>query len=168
MLTYKPAMQRLAAILCAAMAAPSFAATHKVPADDPIATIQVPDKWATKQLGEGIEVTSPDAAVSFVVTPVEGTKVNESVGEVMRYLRNRDGITVEADSIKNEKGKLNGLETQNVSWKGKDKKGDVQIRFLIVTVGEKKPLILAYWCSPAAEKKHDRDLKKMLQSVKPT
>jgi hypothetical protein len=165
--TYKPAMQKLAAVLSVVLASSSFAATHKVPPDDPFATLQVPDKWAVKEIGEGIEATSPDAAVSFVVTPVEGTKVNESIGEVMRYLRNRDGITVTADSIKNEKGKLNGMETQNVSWQGKDKKGDVEIRFVIPTVREKKLLILAYWCSPQAEKKHEAELKKMLQSVKP-
>jgi hypothetical protein len=159
-------MQKFAAIVCVTLATSSFAAIHKVPRDEPMATVQVPDKWKTKELGEGVEASSPDGAISFLVIPAEGMKVAESVGEVMRYLRNRDGITVRADSIKNEQGKLNGVATKTMSWQGKDRKGDVEIRFVILLLADNKPLIAAYWGSPEAEKKHETELKKMLESIK--
>jgi hypothetical protein len=159
-------MQKFAAILCAALVTPSFATTHKVPPDEPIATVQIPENWRTKPLGENVEASSPDGGVSFLVTPVERKKVAESMGEVMRYLRNRDGITVSADSIKNEQGKLNGIETKTVSWQGKNKKGDVEIRFIILSLAENETLIAAYWGSPEAAKKHQAELNEMLRSIK--
>jgi hypothetical protein len=159
-------MRRFAVLLCVALVTPAFSATHKVPGDEPIATIQIPDKWQSKEIGEGVEATSPDGAVCFLIIPAEGKKVAESMGEAMRYLRGKGGITVKADSIKQEQGKLNDMETKKVSWQGKDKKGDVQIRFTIVTMAENKPLLVAYWGSPDAEKKHRAELNKMLQSIK--
>lgn len=159
-------MRKFTAFLCAVLVTPAFSATHKVPADDPIATIQIPDKWQSKEVGEGVEATSPDGAVHFLVMPVEANKIAESMGEAMRYLRNRDGITVKSDSVKHEQGKLSGMETRNVSWQGKDMKGDVKIRFTIVSITEKQPLLAAYWGSPEAEKKHEAELNKILQSIK--
>ena len=154
------------AFLCAVLVTPAFSETHKVPADDPIATIQIPNKWQSKEVGEGVEANSPDGALHFLVLPVEANKIAESMGEAMRYLRNRDGITVKSDSLKQEKGKLHGMETRNVSWQGKDTKGDVKIRFTIVSIAEKQPLLVAYWGSPEAEKKHEAELNKILQSIK--
>jgi hypothetical protein len=159
-------MRKFAAFLCMALATPTFSATHKVPGDEPIATIQIPDKWQSKEIGEGVEATSPDGTVCFLVIPAEGKKVAESMGEAMRYLRGKGGITVKADSVKHEQGKLNGMDVRKVSWQGKDQKGDVQIRFTIVTMAENKPLLVAYWGSPDAEKKHGAELNKMLQSIK--
>jgi hypothetical protein len=159
-------MRKFIAFLCAVLVTPAFSATHKVPADDPIATIQIPNKWQTKEYEERVEATSPDGAVHFLVMPVERNKIAESMGEAMRYLRNRDGITVKSDSVKHEQGKLSGMETRTVSWQGKDMKGDVKIRFAIVSIAEKQPLLVAYWGSPEAEKKHEAELNKILQSIK--
>jgi len=160
-------MRKFTAFLCAILIAPAFSATHKVPADDPIASIEISDKWQSKELGEGIEATSPDGAVCFLVIPAEANKVAESMGEAMRYVRNKSGITVKSDSIQRELGKLNGMETRKVSWQGKDMKGgDVTIRFTIVSIAENKPLLVAYWGSPEAEKKHEAELNKILRSLK--
>jgi len=95
-------MRKFAAFLCVALVTPALSATHKVPADDPIATIQIPDKWQSKELGEGVEATSPDGAVCFLVVPAEANKVAESMGEAMRYLRSKSGITVKSDSIQHD------------------------------------------------------------------
>jgi hypothetical protein len=159
-------MRKFTAFLCAVLVTPAFSATHKVPADDPIATIQIPDKWKTREIGESVEATSPEGAVCVLVVPVEANKVAESMGEAMRYLRSKGGITVKSDSVKQEQGELNGMQTRNVSWQGKDKKGDVQIRFAIVTMPENKPLLVAHWGPPDAEKKHEVELKEILQSIK--
>lgn len=152
-------------LLCAGSIAPAISATHKVPGDDPIATIAIPDKWQTKEVGEAVEATSPDGAVFLLVMPAEPGKIAESMGEAMRYLRNRGGLTVNSDTRKDEEGKLNDMNVHKVSWQGKDRKGDVTIRFAIVSVAEKKPLLAAYWCSPDAEKKYRKGLDKILQSI---
>jgi hypothetical protein len=156
----------LNAFLCAGLVGSAFSATHNVPRDEPIATIRIPEKWQTKEYEERVEATSPDRAVSFLVMPPEANKIAESMGEVMRYIRNRGGITVKAETLKREQGKLNGMEVRNVSWLGKDTKGDIKIRFTIVSIPGNKILLVAYWASPEAEKKHQAELTKMLQSIK--
>jgi hypothetical protein len=152
--------------LCAALVAPAFAATHKVPTDEPIATFSVPDKWQTKERVDNIEATSPDGTMHFLILQPEGRKIAEGMGEIMRYIRNSGNVVVQADSMKNEPGKLNGADVRNVSWQGKNKDGDVTIKYIIMTMPENRSLIVATWGSPAAEKKYQADLKKMLQSIK--
>jgi len=153
-------------LLCTASTAPANSATHKVPRDEPIASVAIPDKWQTKEVGEAVQAASPDGAVSLLVMPAEPGQIAESMGEAMRYLRNRGGVTVKTDTRKDESGKLNGMEMRNVSWQGKDSKGEVTIRFSIVSITDNKPLLVVYWCSPEAEKKHRHGLNKMLQSIK--
>ena len=153
------------ALLCAGLLAAALAGTHKVPPDEPIVTVQVPDKWQTTEHGEHIEAVSPDGTVSCLVMSAEAKKINEAMGEAMRYLRNKGGITVKGESMKREEGQLNGMDVKNVSWLGKNQKGDVKISFKIMSVPEGKPVIVVYWASPDAEKKHQKELNKMLQSI---
>lgn len=153
-------------LLCAASLAPANSATFKVPRGEPIASVAIPDKWRTREFEERVETTSPDGALFFLMMPAEQGKIAESMGEAMRYLRNRGGITIKDNTRKDESGKLNGMETRNVSWQGEDRKGDVTIRFSIVFMTDNKPLIAVYWCSPDIEKKHRSALNKVLQSIK--
>lgn len=159
-------MQKLAIWLCLVLAVPAFARTHKVPSDEPMATVQIPDRWQTKERAEFVEAISPDNAVHFLIGPAEANKAAESMGEVMRYVRNSGGITVKPDSMKREQGKLNGFDVWNISWQGKDKKGNVEIAFTIVSMAGNRSLVSAYWGSPEARKKHQAELDKMLQSIK--
>src|SRR3989442_12455645 len=108
-------MPRFVALLFLALAAPAFSATHKIPADEPMATIVIPDKWTTKAHGEFVETTSPDGALNFLVMPAERHKILESVAEAMRYLRGKSGIIVRDDSRKDEQETLNGMEVRNIS-----------------------------------------------------
>jgi hypothetical protein len=153
------------AFLCVGLLTAALAGTHKVPPDEPIVTVQVPDKWRTTEHGEHIEAISPDGTVSFLVMPAEAKKINEAMGEAMRYLRNKGGITVKGESMKREEGQLNGMDVKHVSWQGKNQKGDVKISFKIMSVPEGNPVIVVYWASPDAEKKHQKELNKMLQSI---
>ena len=159
-------MRSFLASICVALATPAFSATHKVPADDPIATIQIPEKWQAKEYEERVEATSADGTVHLLVAPGETDKINESIGEVMRYVKGKSGIAVKSQSVKEERGKVNGMEIRNVSWKGQDNKGEVKISFTVLAVPENKSLLMVYWGSPEATKNHERELNAMLQSIK--
>jgi hypothetical protein len=156
----------LPAWLCAGLLASALAGTYKVPRDEPLAAVQIPEGWKTKQHDELVETASPDGALRFLVLSPEAHKISESMGEVMRYIRNTGGITVKAESVKRELGELNGMEAQHISWEGKDKNGEVKIRFSIVSIAQNRILLVAFWGSPAAEKKYQAELTKMLKSVK--
>lgn len=155
----------LDAFLCAGLAGSAFSATYNVPRDEPIATVRIPEKWQTKEYGERVEATSPDGAVGFIVIFPEANKVAETMGEVMRYIRGKGGITVKPETRTREQGKLNSMEIVSLSWVGKDDKGDIKIRFSSVSIAARKSLLVAYWASPEAEKKHQAELTKMLQSI---
>ena len=155
-------------LLCALLATPVFATVHKVPEEEPLITVEIPDDWQTKEVGESIQATAPADPVHVLIVPPEGSKIAETMGEAMRYIRNTGGIVVKADSLKKEPGKLNGLDTQQLSWEGKDKNGDVKIQFTIVSLAERKSVLVACWGSPKAEQKYEADLKKILQSIKKT
>lgn len=148
------------------LVASAVAAIHKVPEEEPIATVAIPNKWQVKQIGEAIDARSSDGTLHFLVTPVEQKKVAETMGEVMRYIRGSGGIVVKPESRKNEAGTINGTDVQHATWQGKDKSGDVTIRFTVFSLSDDKRLLAACWGSPAAEKKYQADLKKMLESIK--
>jgi hypothetical protein len=159
-------MRKFTALPFLLLVASAFAATHKVPNDEPIATVEIPDKWQTAQRGEAIEASSPDGALHFLVTPVEQKKIAEAMGEAMRYIRNTGEIVVRPDTRKNETGTINGIDVQHVTWQGNAKSGDVKMQFTVFSLTKDKPLLAVYWGSPAAEKKYEADLKKMLESIR--
>jgi predicted Zn-dependent protease len=161
-------MLKFVVSICVLLATPVFSATHKLPEDEPIFTIEVPDEWQTKEVGESVQATAPGDPVHVLIVPPEGSKINETMGEAMRYIRGTGGIVVKPDSIKNEPGKLNGMEVQQLSWEAKDKNGDVKIQFTIVSLAQTKSVLVACWGPPKAEQKHEAELKKILQSIKKT
>ena len=97
-------MRRLVldAFLCAGLVGSAFSATYNVPRGETIATIRIPEKWQTKEYEERVETISPDRAFSFLVIRPEGNKIAETMGEAMRYIRNRGGITVKSETLKRE------------------------------------------------------------------
>jgi hypothetical protein len=153
-------------IFSCAIVCPAWSATFKVPAAEPIATVTLPEKWKSTELGENVKSVSPDGAIQILVISPERAKVAEAMGEAMRYLRGTGGITVTAESMKKDKGKLSEMDVQHVTWQAKDKNGEIKIRFSVISIAEKKPLLVAYWGSPAAEKKHRADIDKILRSIK--
>jgi hypothetical protein len=100
--------------------------------------------------------------------PPEGSKIAETMGEAMRYIRGTGSIVVKADSVKKEPGELNDMDVRKLSWDAKDKNGDVKIQFTIVALARRKSVLVACWGPPAAEQKHEADLKRILQSIKKT
>src|ERR1700730_1457998 len=158
-------MQRFAAFLFLLLVASAVAAIHNVPEEEPIATVAIPDKWQIKQIGEAMDARSPDGTLHFLVTPVDRGKVSETMGEAMRYIRGTGGIVFRPDSRKIEAGDTNGIDAQHLMWLGKDKSGDVKARFTVFLLKD-QPLVAVYWGSPAAEKKYQAALNKMLESLK--
>jgi hypothetical protein len=154
--------------ICVLLATPAFSATHKLPEDQPIVTIEIPDEWQTKEIGESVLASALGDPIHVLILLPEGSKIAEAMGEAMRYIRNTGGIVVKADSVKNEPGKLNDMDVRHVSWDAKDKNSDVKIRFTIVSLAQRKSVLVACWGSPKAEQKHEADLKKILQSIKKT
>jgi predicted ATP-grasp superfamily ATP-dependent carboligase len=68
--------------------------------------------------------------------------------------------------MKQEEGKLSGLEAVDISWDGKDEDGAAKISLTVIEMSGNKGLLLIYWASPDGEKKHLEELHKIAQSIK--
>jgi hypothetical protein len=146
---------------------PVFAKTHRVPNEDPIAKLHIPDQWNVQEVGESLQATTTDGGEHVMVVPVEGTKVAESLGEAIRYVRNSGGIIIKADSKKQETSQVKQKQLPTVSWDGTAQDRPIKIRCYVIEGAEKKRLLLLFWGSPEAENKYRTQLKKILESVEP-
>ena len=155
------------AVACAVLiaVASGLANTRKVPPEEPFATIRIPDDWQIKEHPEIIEATPPDKTVCLLIAAVERNKAAETIGETMQYLRNRDRIVMKSESRHDEEGRINAIPAHFVSWQGKNKDGDMELKFTIVTLGKSQSLVAAYDGSLSALEKHHSELDEILKSI---
>jgi hypothetical protein len=143
-----------------------LARTFNVPPESPFATMRVPDEWEVTERGETFEGISPDHGMHFVVVRPEDKKASEAIGEVLRYVRNTGAIRLDGSSVKRGSDELNGMKVHRVSWSGKDQAGEVNITFRVISVTENQLLLIAFWGSPGAERKHQVEVAEIVSSVK--
>jgi hypothetical protein len=154
----------LAAFLLATLCVSTFAGTHKVPSDEPVATITVPDDWKTDEIDGGIEATSSDGEVYLAIEATDSDSIKESVSEAVKYLK-RKGVTVTDSSMKQEDGKLGEMDVVDISWDGKDEDGPAKISLTIVAVTKTEGLLVIFWASPTGAKKHAEALTAIAKSI---
>ena len=156
----------LIAVLAALLAAPALAATYKIPEDNPIVTIVVPDKgWKTSKIARGIELSDEDDEVYLAVEGVDGNNASETVAAGVAYL-NRQGVTVDPATKTEKEGKLGDFPVYDLGWKGKDKDGDVVVHLTIINITPQRGVLFTYWASPKGDKEHDGVMSAMVKSIK--
>lgn len=160
------AVQKIALIVLAsaALALSALAGTHKVPSENPFATIAIPDEWKTDAIEGGIEATSDDGEVYLAIEETDSDSIKECVAAAVKYLKGK-GVTVTESSMTQEEGKLGEMDLVDISWDGKDEDGPARIGLSIVAVTKTKGLLVIYWASPAGEKKHAPALEAIAKSI---
>lgn len=150
--------------LTASLAVSSFAETHKVPEEKPVATVSIPDDWKTNAFDDGVEATSEDGEVYLAIEKANAKGVSDSMDEALKYLKDK-GVKVDTETMKQSEGKLAGMDVVDIDFKGKDDDGDANISLMIISVSSDKGLLLTYWASPEGEKKHQSELNEITQSI---
>jgi hypothetical protein len=155
----------LAVLLAAALASPALAERFRIPADDPIVTIEVPEDWTATQIDKGVELSSDDDEVYLAIegTPMKG--LVELTTDAVRFL-NRAGVTVDQSTEKSDEGTVNGFKMNSIGWAGRDKDGDVLIHLMILTITPTKGVLFTYWASPEGDKEHEETIRKIVRSVR--
>jgi hypothetical protein len=156
----------LALLFSLALLTPSFAKTFKVPDEESFASITIPDDWDSKEIDKGVESQSADDEVYFAVEATDAKGMDKSIEEAVEFLK-RQGVTIDAKTMKQSEGKINGMDGVDVTWNGKDKEGDAIISLTILAAKKDKALLITYWASPEGTKKHAKELEAILKSVKP-
>ena len=149
------------------LAAPAAAKTYKIPDTDSLATIEAPDTgWDVQKIERGIELNSDDDEVYLAIEGITKDNTAEVMTGALAYL-DRSGVKIDKASENKSEGKLNGLDTLDFGWTGKDKDGDVVVHLTIVKIVPGKAILFTYWASPEGDKKYDPVTGKVLQSLKP-
>jgi hypothetical protein len=164
-------MNRLAALsFIALLAFPSLALakTFPIPDDNPVATVSIPDAWEPKTYEGGVEATSADGAIYVAVESVAAADVKSATEEGVKYFV-KQGVTLDADSLKTREIKIGGLDAFDLAFTGKDKNGPANISLTLVATNAKdKFLLIYYWGTSAGEKANLGDLKAIADSVQAT
>lgn len=147
-------------------ASASVAGSFTFPADEPAATVEIPDDWQPTATDYGIEGNSPDAGtyISFDIAGVED--MDQVMTDVFAFLE-ENGVTPDPASQTESKGEQNGMPYETLSWKGTDKDGPVTIGVGFITLSAEKAAIVTYWASAETEEKNIPEVNKILESIKP-
>jgi hypothetical protein len=156
--------------LIALVLLPSFAVakTFPVPSDDPIATVSIPDSWNPQAYEGGVEATSDDGKVYVAIEQVAADDVKSATEEGIKFFV-KQGVDIDANSMKTKEIKINSLDAFDIAFTGKDKDGPANVSLTLVkTNAGGKFLLLYYWGSPEGEKANAGDLKKISDSIQAT
>jgi hypothetical protein len=96
----------LIAVLATLLAVPALAETHKIPEDNPLVTVVVPDKgWNVTKIARGIELGDEDDEVYLSIEGIDGNNAAETGAAAVVYL-NRQGVVLDQSTKKEQEGKL--------------------------------------------------------------
>jgi len=147
---------------------PALAKTFPIPADDPIATISLPEKWEPEPYEEGVEATSPDGSVYVAIEMVRANDVGSTAEEGVKFFA-KQGVEIDEKSLKTQDIKINGLPAFDMTMDGTDKNGPTEVGMTLVgTNAEGKFLMIYYWGSEEGQKANLPDLKTIADSLQAT
>ena len=107
----------LIAVLATLLAVPALAATHKIPEDNPLVTVVVPDKgWKATKIARGIELEDDDDEVYLSIEGIDGNNAAETGAAAVAYL-NRQGVTIDPLPKTEKEGKLGEFPINDIGWK---------------------------------------------------
>ena len=146
----------------------AFSATYPIPAENPVATVSIPEKWESSPYDGGIESTSPDGAIYVALEMVAAKDVKTATEEGVEWFA-KQGVEIDPGSLKTKETKINGLDAFDMQFTGKDKDGAAEISLtLVATNAEGKFLMLYFWGSDAGERANASDLKAIGASIQAT
>jgi hypothetical protein len=149
------------------LAVPAFAKTLKLPSDEfPIASITMPDDWEPEEITNGVAGQSSDRAVYLAAVAVGSEKGMETeLDDTFEMLKSHD-VELDKSSKKENKFKLNDVEVEELIFHGKDEDGPCSVSISFIPVKD-KIVVLTYWVTTSKEEKHQAEVGKIVQSIKP-
>lgn len=144
----------------------ALAKSFTIPDPKPIAVVTLPDDWENNEINKGVESTSEDEEIYLAVEVVDLEDVAKAVADTIKWLKSK-GVEVNQDTQKKDDITINGMSGVQVRWTGKDEDGVAHIGLTVLTVTEKRGLILTYWGSPDGEKANLKELQGIAESLKP-
>ena len=154
-------------VVSSLLATPAFAKTLKLPSDEfAIASITFPDDWEPEEVSNGVAGQSPDSAVYLAAVAVGNEKgMDAELEDTFAFLKEHK-VELDKSTKKENKFKLNGEEVNELIFHGKDEDGPCSVSISFVPIKD-KIVVLTYWVTTEKETKHQDEVGKILQSLKP-
>lgn len=149
-----------------ALAATAFAGTYKLPKENPIASIAFPEGWKVELEDEGLDATSADDAISI---NIEFHAVEDLAGAIKDTLVHlaKSKVKIDQATQKKTEADVKGITVVNIDWDGEDEDGKCKISLTVLAVTPTKALLMLYWATPEGEKKHEKELGAIQESITP-
>ena len=143
------------------------AKTVKIPSDeDAVASITFPGDWEVEEMEGGHGGNSADEHVYLAAVAVKDeTDMNAQIDDVFEMLKEHN-VTLDTDSKKENKFKVNEMEASELLFQGKDEDGPCGVSITFVPM-KNNLIILTYWVTTAEEAKHQATVGKIINSLKP-
>lgn len=163
---------RMRSLLCAlallaVLSCSAIAAEFQLPKDKPIVKFSLPDDWSPEGSEIGAEAGSPDGKLYLAVAVVGEDNVGDFLESALAFLE-RNGVSVDNDSVTQGEAKLNDMDVVEVAWKGEDAGGPCEVSLNLVGVTEKEGLMLLYWAPPGADEEYAEEMAAIAASISPT
>ena len=122
---------------------------------------------SSRRTTNGVGGTSEDGAVYIAVVAVGSEKgMNSTIEETFAMLKEHD-VVLDQATKKENKFKINGLDAEELLYQGKDEDGPTVISITFIPIKD-KVVVMTYWVSTEDEKKHQEEVGKIVNSLKPT
>lgn len=152
----------LSVLLCCVSPCP--AKEFKLPAEKPVASIDIPDAWSPAAIQKGYQMQTTDQAIYLSVettaTPTEMTAIIDQTDALLKSHK----VVLNKPGMRDNKFTLNGLPAEELLYNGHDEDGPTMVSITFVTIG-KAAVVFTYWASVEGNKKHQAELGKILNSL---
>ena len=157
---------RILALSLIALISTATAGTYKLPKENPIASIAFPAGWKVEADEVSLDAASADEEISINIEVTDAESLQGAIEETLGYLKKHKVKLNEASQKKTE-AEVKGMKVVNIDWDGEDEDGKCKISLTVLAVTPKKMLLMLYWATPEAEKKHEKDLGSIQNSITP-
>src|SRR4051812_12303505 len=87
---------------------PLSAGVFSFPDENPVVSVTIPASWQPSEDETGVEATSKDDEVYIDIQSTNTKTVEKGIDDALAYLKDKH-VTVNADSVKKQELKLNGM-----------------------------------------------------------
>ncbi len=154
----------LGASMLVLLAAPAMARNIAVPADDPAATVTVPDNWKFEEIDYGYSAVSPDMDVFFSVEYANKNKIDAMMKNNEKWMK-ENGIDYSVKPTQTEMD-FGGLSGTVYRFDTKDDDGPTRVDFVLLPGGKNRVIFLTLWGSTEERQAHSAEIDAIMNSVK--
>jgi hypothetical protein len=141
------------------------ARTFPIPAQQPVATIAVPDDWRTVPTPDGVEGSAENGtvrlAVQFIPIPDLGV-----ASEMAATRLAESGVVPVPETRRQAERRYNGLDAVKIDYSGTDPNGESDITLIMVAAPGKSGFVaICYWGDGEAQESLGNDLLSIAESL---